>query len=428
MIVPRARPVRIVHLDLAEPPPPLSGERGAFVVLWYHGVPLGKLDLDVSQLPRTAEQVADLIAPAISAAVYGHLFSPDAEAQDFGDHQDLDKLPDLDMLLPADQPLRLLAEALALPPGSGDAVSVVVCTRDRPDSLRRCLAALMAQRHSPLEIIVVDNAPRSSATRLTVAEFPGVRYVLEPRPGLDIARNAGITASEGETIAYTDDDVEVHADWVGRVGAAFADPAIAAVTGQVLPAVLDTGAQVLFERWWSLGRDCAPRVYGPSFLAATRHRGAPVWEIGAGANMAFRRTVLDEVGWFDERLDVGAAGCSGDSEMWYRLLAHGHRIRYDPAAVVRHRHRETPAELSRQLRGYMSGHTAALLVQWERTGDVGNLRRLAFHQPASYLRTAVDRLVGGQTPRTQTLPDEVLGAMRGVRYYLRRRVRESHHA
>lgn len=422
MSAPEARSVRIVHVDLEGPPPALTGDCGAFVVLWYRGVPLGKLDLDVSQLPRTAAQVAELIGPAISPAVYGHLFQRDAEYK-------ADIAPaGLDTLLAVEAPLQRLAEVFDLPPGAGSAVSVVVCTRDRPEALRRCLANLTAQRHRPLEIVVVDNAPTSDATWRAVAEHPEVRYVLEPRPGLDIARNAGIEASRGDVVAYTDDDVEVHQDWVGRIGAAFADLTIAAVTGQVLPASLDTDAQLLFERWWPLGRDCTPRVYGQPFLTATQHRGAPVWEIGAGANMAFRRSVLAEVGPFDERLDVGAAGCSGDSEMWYRILAQGHRIRYDPTAVVHHTHRETRAELSRQLRGYLSGHTAALLVQWERTGHLGNVRRLVLHQPVNYARLAVDRLVCGPTPRTDTLLDEVVGTTRGVRYYLREKVRGGHRA
>ena len=101
-------------------------------------------------------------------------------------------------------------------------VSVVICTRDRPDALVRALEALSAQCAPPGEIVVVDNAPSDDATRDVVASAPGVRYVLEPRPGLSVARNTGIRASRGGVIAFTDDDAEPHRAWTGQVARAMA--------------------------------------------------------------------------------------------------------------------------------------------------------------------------------------------------------------
>jgi GT2 family glycosyltransferase len=69
--------------------------------------------------------------------------------------------------------------------------------------------------------------------------------------------------------------------------------------------------------------------------------GVPAWDVGAGANMAFRKTVFEKVGYFDERLDVGASGCSGDSEYWYRIMAEGFTCRYFPHIYVYHQHRES---------------------------------------------------------------------------------------
>ena len=88
-------------------------------------------------------------------------------------------------------------------------VSVVICTRDRPEELRRCLASLPAQTLRPLEVIVVDNASSGEATR-TAALNAGVVYVREDRPGLDYARNTGAATARGEIVAYTDDDVLLH--------------------------------------------------------------------------------------------------------------------------------------------------------------------------------------------------------------------------
>ena len=177
-----------------------------------------------------------------------------------------------------------------------------------------------------------------------------MRYVREDKPGLDIARNSGAAAASSPIVVYTDDDTVLHPTWLQRMAAAFDDPAIWAVTGQVLPAELETAAQAVFEKAWGLGKGYERRDYGPSFYEQTRRRGCPVWGIGAGASMAFRREVFDRLGEFDERLDVGAAGCSGDSEYWYRILSAGGVCRYEPSAVIYHYHRRDFEGLARQLR------------------------------------------------------------------------------
>jgi len=92
----------------------------------------------------------------------------------------------------------------------------------------------------------------------------------------------------------------------------------------------------------------------------------PVWRIGAGANMAFSRNVFSRIGLFDERLGAGASGCSEDSEFWYRMLAAGMAIAYQPRAVVWHSHRVDRDAFGSQMKQYMRGHVAALLVQFEK--------------------------------------------------------------
>lgn len=305
-------------------------------------------------------------------------------------------------------------EPLRAPPAS---VSLVVCTRDRADELARCLASLPWQTRVPDEVIVVDNASRDDRAR-QAAEAAGVTYVREDRPGLDIARNAGFRAARGEIVAYTDDDTELHPRWLERLVAAFDRDDVMAVTGLVLPARLDTEAQWVFEDQWSFGRGFERIDFDQDFYRRTRPWGCPAWEIGAGANMAFRRTVMELVGPFDERLDVGAAGCSGDSEYWYRILAHGYVCRYEPSAVVLHHHRLAMDGLRSQIYHYMRGHVAALMVQFERTGDWGNLRRAFVSMPAYYARQAL-RALRPSGARPQLLGEQVRGAVSGLLYYLR---------
>ena len=309
-------------------------------------------------------------------------------------------------------------EAHGRPP-DGRRVSVVICTRDRADALRACLASLPAQTRRPDQVVVVDNASRDGGATRAATREAGADYVREDRAGLDVARNRGIAAATGDLIAFTDDDVRLHPRWLERLAAAFDAPGVMAVTGLVLPAALDTPAQLHFERHWGFGRGYRPIDYGADFFAVDRKRGCPVWLIGAGASMAFRRDVFDRVGRFDERLDVGAAGCSGDSELWHRILTHGYVCRYEPAAVAFHTHRRDDAALARQIRAYMRGHAAALLVQYERSGHRGNLRRALATMPAWYVRRCAGRLLRGPSERDRLLRDEIGGYVAGLLFYLR---------
>jgi GT2 family glycosyltransferase len=232
---------------------------------------------------------------------------------------------------------------------------VAVCTRDRPEDLARCLDALAELRYPALELLVVDNAPATRDAEGVVAARPGVRYAVEPRPGLGWARNRALAEATGEILAFTDDDVVVDAGWVEALATVFREDAEAgAVTGLVVPLELETQAQRLFEEYRSFGRGgeriraAMPRGSGP--VAA---RYGLTGSFGAGANMAFRRRVLDELGGFDPCLGAGTPSRGGeDLEMYFRVLKAGHALVYQPAAVVSHRHRRQMYALFGQIRDH----------------------------------------------------------------------------
>jgi GT2 family glycosyltransferase len=296
--------------------------------------------------------------------------------------------------------------------------SLIICTRDRPDELRRCLASLPAQSYPPTEVIVVDNASRDNRTR-QVAEAAGVTYVREDRPGLSHARNSGIRHSSAEVIAFTDDDVILHPRWLERLLFALQESEALAVTGLVLPAELDTEAQQLFETHWGFSQGYEPLEFGQEFFAADRSTGCEAWNIGAGASMAFRRRAFEKAGHFDVRLGAGAAGCSEDSEFWHRILSIGGTCRYEPAAVAYHYHRRDMASLGSQIYQYMKGHAAALLVQYERSGNRGNLWRALYFLPRYDARRVWRRLRYGSRPDNRFLWWEISGLIAGLGYYLR---------
>lgn len=378
--------VEIIHVNIAKPFPDLYvGTETSLIFFWWSDCPIGQIETS-----GKVGQSVDLVGLSTSAT------APDVLAR-------AKKIVDTEA---SGKPMTALT------------ASVVICTRDRPDDLARCLSTLARQTLRPTQVIVVDNASQDSRTK-EVALAAGVDYVREDRPGLDIARNTGAQRARGEIVAYTDDDVVLHPRWLERMVGAFAMPDVTAVTGLVLPAELETEPQLHFETHWCFGRGYRPIEFGREFFACDLTTGCPVWEIGAGANMAFRRDVFSKAGFFDERLDVGAAGCSGDSEYWHRVLSSGGICCYEPSAVVFHYHRRDIEGLAKQIYYYMRGHSAALLVQYERTGNIGNLRRALVSLPWWYTIRVAKRMLGRKSERDRFVFQELAGFLSGLSYYTR---------
>jgi GT2 family glycosyltransferase len=416
----------VCHIDLSEGPREIAGSpRPHFLVFWWRGLPLGQQALLAGELPLRRAQVADLLAGFAAEQAIGRRPALGAPVRAAYDAHPLSHPP----LAAAAKASALLADLdawAALPVRSAAGLSVIICTRDRPAQLAACLASLAAQASPPGEVVVVDNSREGSAR--AVAEGPAnLIYVHEPRPGLSIARNVGIAAAHGEIVAFTDDDVEPHDHWTSEIVRAFEDGQVEAVTGLVLPARLDTTAQVAFQM--DLGgftSRFSPLLFAPEFLELTRNMGPQVWRIGAGANMAFRRSVFTRFGGFDERLGAGASGCSEDSEYWYRILAAGGRCLYEPRATVFHHHREDMAGLRRQVRAYMSGHIAALIAQADRYGHRGNIRRIVRQLPRYFVLTALSSVKNLAWGRLLLLGQEVAGWLAGLVYFLPTGWRKSH--
>ncbi|GGK09486.1 hypothetical protein GCM10011583_46880 [Streptomyces camponoticapitis] len=243
--------------------------------------------------------------------------------------------------------------------------TVVVATRERAGQLRRALDSLLAQDHPDFRVVVVDNAPATTATReLIDSRYAGrVTYVHEPVPGLAAAHNRGVTATHSPVVAFTDDDVVADPGWLSALTAPFAaDPRTGCVTGLILPARLTTPAQVLLESHGGFAKGFAPRLYDPAAPPADE----PLFpftagSFGSGANMAFRASALRAVGGFDPATGTGTPAKGGDDlYAFVRILTAGHRLRYTPGALVWHHHRETWQDLRNQAYGYGAGLTAYL--------------------------------------------------------------------
>jgi GT2 family glycosyltransferase len=309
---------------------------------------------------------------------------------------------------------------------SAPPITVVMCTRNRPDAVAACLDSLLAQEYPDFRILVVDNAPDDESTAQVVraaAERGPVDYLRAPVPGLSHARNAAVAAAPGEILAWIDDDEVADRYWLAEIARAFADhPMADVVSGIIVPAELETPAQVWFEQFGghSKGRGFTPAVFSPR-TARIQSPLYPLPPFGTGANMAFRPRVIERIGGFDTALGAGTPALgSEDTLAFTQVLRGGGTIVYQPSAVVRHFHRRDLDGLRQQLIGYGTGLTAAYTALIRRNPLV--LFRLALLIPR-----ALRDLFASDSPRTATIREDFPGGLlsanrrgmlRGPRAYL----------
>jgi hypothetical protein len=341
-------PVTVNHLSVA-----VSRDGGrvpqALVLARLHAVPVGTIVIDAPEGKVNATSCAEAAWTTLKTSIQAHL--------------DADSLPATPPIRPANGVLpRCLQDSLS---AEAPLISVVVATRERTRSLAACLDSLARLDYPKYEVIVVDNDPLTDATASLVSSRgePNLRYVREPRRGLAAAHNCGLEQAEGAIVAFTDDDVIADRRWLTEIARAFqADPTIACVTGLIMPGELQTQAQLQLEAHAGFGKGFERRV----FDCGRRRPGDPLFpftagQLGSGANMAFRRNELCEIGGFDPATGVGTVSRGGDElAAFFSVLAAGHAVIYQPSALVWHHHRRDLASLSNQAYGYGVGLGAYL--------------------------------------------------------------------
>lgn len=355
------RPARVVRVDLADPLPELSvavdAPDDALVVVSLCGRPVGMLLVPVPTSPAAlAAAIEQELGDLVRAEADRHGLPPTM----------LTRLTAAGLPHAAcpvrDRRARLVAD--------GPGITVVLCTRNRPEQARRCLESLGALAYDRRQILVVDNAPADDATEQMVRELPfEVDYVREPRPGLSHARNRALAKARHEIVAFIDDDERADPRWLAALAEEFADPAVGVVTGLVLPGELATTAQVRFEQFGghSKGRGFARIVVDPDHQRVVQSPLYPRPTFGAGANMAFRTSVLEAIGGFDPGLGAGTRTAGGEDTLAFtEAMLAGHTLVYAPAALTWHHHRRDDDDLTAQLSGYSVGlgaYYAALVTR-----------------------------------------------------------------
>lgn len=292
--------------------------------------------------------------------------------------------------------------------------TVAICTRDRPADLRRCLQGISRLQLDGQEILVIDNNPSDDRSRHMANEFD-VRYVLEPRPGLNHARNRALREAHGDIVAFIDDDATPDPLWLRALLRNFESYSVACVTGLTMPWELETEAQEMFEEYTSFVRGFHRKEY-----FGLQESPLAVGMIGSGVNMAVRRSIAEIVGGFDNTLDAGTPTQSGgDHEMYTRMLSRGFRIVYEPEAINWHRHRATDEELRKAIYGYGVGVYSALTRALLVSGEIGALRIALLWFKHVQARRLVRVLTGKASKLDRLVLIELKGCLHGPLAYVR---------
>ena len=116
-------------------------------------------------------------------------------------------------------------------------LSVLICTRNRADKLKRAVDSVLANSFTNYELIVVDQSTDGrTAAALATIDDDRLRYIHTDTVGVAKSRNIAVRESRAEIVVYTDDDCVCHGEWLASIYAEFQnDPSVEAVYGRVVP-------------------------------------------------------------------------------------------------------------------------------------------------------------------------------------------------
>jgi glycosyltransferase involved in cell wall biosynthesis len=241
-------------------------------------------------------------------------------------------------------------------------VSDVVCTRNRPELLRRALSSLNRQTldRQRFQVIVVDNGNGQGGE---IARAARADIVLrEHSPGLSRSRNTGWRAARTALVAFLDDDAEAAPDWLERAVDVFSASRATSVGGPILP-LYDSPPPTWFRDEYEL------RTWGDG------ERFLEPGESLSGSNMFIDRSLLAEVSGFDERLGMRGERLSvgEETDLFERLWQRPNMaVVYSPHLVVRHRVASFKTTVIYQLR-----RNAASGEAWAVRQNLGGATRVA---------------------------------------------------
>ncbi|HEV3497081.1 MAG TPA: glycosyltransferase [Actinomycetes bacterium] len=239
--------------------------------------------------------------------------------------------------------------------------TAVICTRDRPGFAARALAALSAQSRCDFDVLVVDQGGAVQVVEEARTRMERLSVIPDAGQGLSRARNVGWRAAATEWLVFLDDDCVPSPSWADELyqaldrhpDADFIGPRIVALDSSASSPTLPVAVSEKRLPGLQSGRWVRP------------------WAIGLGACMAVRRSAIERLGGWDERLGAGSAPfpASEDMDFNYRLLRAGGVAYVAPDIEVSHDQWRPREALPRHFGGYMAGW-AGFSMKHLRTGDV----------------------------------------------------------
>lgn len=217
-------------------------------------------------------------------------------------------------------------------------VSVIILNLNGRHLLKDCLDSLAGQSYGRIETILVDNGSSDGSVELVRSGYPGVRVLVNPlNLGYTLAANQGIRASRGEFVVVLNNDTKAAPDWIEKLAdAAASDPRIGICASKQMnffePGKFDSAGIQLFRGGYARDRGRGEEDRG-QYDRSERIFGAP------GASAFYRRSMLDEIGLFDEDY---FAYCE-EFDLSFRAMLYGWACVYVPAAVVYHKSGATRA-------------------------------------------------------------------------------------
>ncbi len=206
-------------------------------------------------------------------------------------------------------------------------VSVVICTKDRSETLLLAVEAVLQVTSPPLELLVLDQSgdEQRQKTRAALPEDPRLRYVESGAQGKSAALNEAVCLARFPILAVTDDDCFVEANWLNaHLDAYAANPEVGVVFGSVLAVKYDTAAGFI-------------PVYNREAPFLCDSLGKKLRARGIGANLSFRKKTHEHIGGFDECLGPGASAYSNEEgDFAVRALLKAHFVFETPDSIVRH--------------------------------------------------------------------------------------------
>ena len=228
-------------------------------------------------------------------------------------------------------------------------ISVVICTRNRGGGAANSVKSVLDNNFPALDLVVVDQSDDDN-TQLSLAQFDSLRdfhYIRSSSVGLSAARNIGLEAACGDIVLMTDDDCLVPNSWVQEMSSAVeGSDFVGLVFGNVHAPVTEEGYSTPIS------------IQTESFTVhgLRTWRAADGVNIGIGASMAMRRSVVLSIGGFDSMLGAGARFHSAeDTDMSVRMLLRGYKVVRLSGASVEHLGARSYLEGRRLIRESMYG-------------------------------------------------------------------------